>query len=288
MRTALSLSVAVLLITACGGSSPPPKASSSNAPSSASGTYDSSALKCAPADHVHHYDLHDEDGDDAMVPCAKTGKNDYAGLIHIETLADGVHITIHATDDQVNLGVLGSDAKQRDAVIVYPKGPGSEAVEVPLMKTSDGYVGDKIIFWDKLDKITDEGTKIDVAIYDHDANGEAAEEMHVAVSVSAGKSCEKAFDENPQTVDMGGKKGAKDLTNDQLGAPIKSSSYFSQCGLPDSAKADICATVKKGRPIGVTVKVAPQNNKVAACIDRATRKLSFPVSDNADKVVSSF
>src|SRR5476649_1200354 len=120
MRTALSVSVAVFLVAACGGSSPPPKTTSSNASTSGGGTYDSSSLKCAPADHVHHYDLHDEDGDDAMVPCSKSGKNDYAGLIHIETMADGVHITIHATDDQVNLGELGKDVKQRDAVIVYP------------------------------------------------------------------------------------------------------------------------------------------------------------------------
>lgn len=236
---------------------------------------------------MHQYDLHDPDGDDAMVPCSKDGKADYAGLIHIETLDDGIHITIHATDDQVNLGALGSDVKQRDAVIVYPKGPGSEAVEVPLMKTSDGYTGDKIIFWDKLDKITDEGTKIDVAIYDHDKNGDAAEEMHVAVAVSAGKSCEKAMDESSQNIDMG-KKGAKDLTADQLGAPIRSSAYFSSCGLPDSSKAEICATVHKGKPVGVSVRVTPQSNKTAACIDRATRKLAFPVSDNTDQVKQTF
>jgi hypothetical protein len=285
----LALSFAVTVVAACGGSSPPPKSTASTAPSSGGGggSYDSSSLKCAPKDHVHHYDLHDPDGDDAMVPCSKDGKDDYAGLIHIETLDDGIHITIHATDDQVDLGALGADVKQRDAVIVYPKGPGSEAVEVPLMKTSDGYTGDKIIFWDKLDKITDEGTKIDVAIYDHDKNGDASEEMHVAVAVSAGKSCEKAMDESSQNIDMG-KKGAKDLTADQLGAPIKSSGYFANCGLPDSSKAEICATVHKGKPIGVSVRVTPQSNKTAACIDRATRRLSFPVSDNTDQVKQTF
>ncbi|MEO7113869.1 MAG: hypothetical protein ABI183_25740, partial [Polyangiaceae bacterium] len=220
LTRSLALSLGIFVVAACGGSSPPAKTSASSSPASGGGgSYDSSSLKCAPKDHVHKYDLHDPDGDDAMVPCSKDGKDDYAGLIHIETLDDGIHITIHATDDQVNLGALGSDVKQRDAVIVYPKGPGSEAVEVPLMKTSDGYTGDKIIFWDKLDNITDEGTKIDVAIYDHDKDGNASEEMHVAVAVSAGKSCEKAMDESSQNIDMG-KKGAKDLTADQLGAPI--------------------------------------------------------------------
>ena len=275
--------VLLISIAACGGGG----GATSQPAKTTSATYDPASLKCAPADHVHSYDLHDQDGDDAMVPCAKSGKNDYAGLIHIETLADGVHITIRATDEQVNLGELGTDAKSRDAVIVYPKGPGTEAVEVPLAKTKDGYVGDKIITWDKLDNITDEGTKIDVAIFDHDQQGEQAEEMHVAVKVSAGMSCEKAFDANPQTMNMG-KASGPDLTADQLGAPMKSSAYFAKCGLPDSSNAQICATVKQGKPIGVTVKVSPNDNKVAACIDHATRKLSFPVSPNADKVMQNF
>ena len=114
--------------------------------------------------------------------------------------------------------------------------------------------------------------------------------MHVQVAVSTGKSCEKAQDENPQVINMGGAKGGRpDLTNAQLGAPMASSGFFSGCGLSNSANADIsrgCA--KQGRPLGVSVKVSPSNNKVAACIDRATRKLRFPSSDNLDVVHQHF
>jgi hypothetical protein len=236
------------------------------------------------------HDLNGATATEAMVPCAKSGQKDFSGAIKIETIPEGVHIIINATDDEVNLGQLGADVKTRDAVIVYPRGKGESAIEVPLMKTSTGYVGDKIVMWDDLDKLTDEGTKFDIAVYDHDkSGGDPSEEMHVSVAVSTGKSCEKAQDENPQTIDMGAKSGgAADLTTDQLGAPMRSSGWFSSCGLADSANADICVAVKKGKPLGVSVAVTPTNKRVAACIDRAARQLHFPSSDKLDVVHQKF
>jgi hypothetical protein len=237
---------------------------------------------------VHVHDIHDEDGSETFAPCSSSGKNDYSGAIKIETMPEGIRITINATDDEVKMGALGSDVKTRDAVIVYPRGKGSKAVEVPLMHTPHGYTGDKIIPWEDLDKLNDDGTKIHVAIFDHDAKSGTHEELSVQVAVSTGKSCEKAQDENPQTIDMG-KKGSKpDLTKDQLGKPMQSSTFFSSCGLADSANADICVAVRNGKPLGVSVNVMPKNNKVAACIDKATRRLSFPSSEKLDVVKQHF
>ncbi len=243
---------------------------------------------CGVEDKVHVHDIHDEDGSEAFVPCADSGKHDYSGLIKIETLPEGIRIVIHATDDEVTHGALGSDVRTRDAVVVYPRGKGSKAVEVPLIHTTHGYMGDKIVPWDDLEKLNDEGTKIHVAIYDHDAKTGQHEELSVQVAVSTGKSCEKAMDENPQTMDMGKKDKTPDLTKDQLGQPMRSSVFFSGCGLADSANADICVAVKQGRVLGVSVKVSPTNNKVAACIDKATRKLRFPESDKLDLVKQHF
>jgi hypothetical protein len=276
MRTA-PLSTALLglaaLLPACGGSLPP----SAKVPSPV-GDGDT---------QVH--DLSVASSTEVMTPVSKDGPKDYAGIVKIETLPEGVHITITATDDDVDNGVLGSDVKQRDAVIVYPKGKGTkETVEVPLVKTKNGYVGDKIVLYDQFDKLSDEGTKIDVAIFDHDKGGGDSEELHVAVRVSTGKSCEKAQDENPQVLDMRGGKSTPDLTSAQLGAPMQSGQFMAGCGLPDSAHADICVAVKQGKPLGVSVGVTPRNNRVATCIDRATRKLHFPVSDKLDVVKETF
>ncbi len=217
------------------------------------------------------------------MPCSKSGSKDYSGLIHIETIPEGVHITINATDDEVDTGVLGSDVKSRDAVIVYPQGPGKKSIEVPLLKTKNGYMGDKIVYYEDLGKLTDEGTKIDVAIFDHDkSSGEASEELHVSVAVSAGKSCEKAFEETPDTIEMG-KAQEKDLSADQLGAPI-GSGIVTGCGLPSSANADICVTMKDAKALGASVIVTPTNNKVAACIDKAVRRLHYPASHRPNKI----
>ena len=274
-----------LCILSCGGGGSGQTNTSNTTPDKA--TAAAAQHQCGDADKTHQYDLHDPDGDDALVPCSKNGKGDYSGAIHIETIPEGVHITINATDDEVNTGALGSDVKTRDAVIVYPKGPGAKSVEVPLIKTKTGYTGDKIIYWDDLGKINDEGTKIDVAIFDHDkSSGQPSEELHVSVGISAGKSCEKAFEETPDTMVMG-KAQEKDLSADQLGAPI-GGTIVTSCGLPSASSADICATLINGKAIGVTVDVQPPNNRVAACIDKGTRRLGYPMSHRPNKIHKKF
>ena len=245
--------------------------------------------KCGEADKVQQYDLHDDDGQDHFAPCAQTGKEDFSGNVHLDTTPDGIKITIHATDDDVNEGKFGSDLKGRDAMIVFPKGRDKKGVEIPLVRTKNGYKGEKLIPFSDLDKLTDEGTKLEVSIYDNDddhKNG-SHEELKVSIAISAGKSCEKAMDENPQEITMG-KKSGPDLTNEQLGRPMQNSAFMQHCGLSDSANADICVAVKKGKPLGVSVSTSPMNNKVAACIDKATRKLSFPSSEKLDVVKQHF
>ena len=279
--------LASLSFTACGGGT------STTAPPKTEGSaLGGKVHNCGTADkvHAHELDAHADGETEAFVPCAGKGAKDYSGVVKVESTADGIHITIDATDDDVSTGVLGSEVKNRDAVIVYPRGKGSKAVEVPLTKTAHGYHGEKTIPYDELDKLTDEGTKLDVAIFDHDAkSSEPAEEMHVQVAVSTGKSCEKAIDENPQAVDMGKKGGGKaDLTDAQLGAPMKTSGFFSHCGLKDNENAELCVAVKAGKPLGVSVGVAPTNKRTAACIDRAARKLHFPSSEKLDVVHQKF
>jgi len=46
--------------------------------------------------------------------------------------------------------------------------------------------------------------------------------------------------------------------------------------------------VKQGKPLGVSVAVTPKNNRVATCIDKATRRLHFPVSSKLDVVKETF
>ena len=241
---------------------------------------------CGDADRVHAHDLNSGEASQTFSPCSKDGPRDYSALVRIETIDQGVHIFIDATDDEVTL--LGPDVKERDIVMVYPRGKGAQGVEVGLVKTDTGYRGDKIVFWDDLGTLTDEGTQIDMAIFDYDKSAKSTEEMHVSMAVSTGKSCERAQAENPQTIDLRRGQATPDLTREQLGAPMRTSSFFAHCGLPDSGKADICVAVKRGKPLGVSVTVDPRDNRVAACIDRSARRLSFPVSESLDVVHQTF
>jgi len=286
--------LSAFLLVACGGGGGTGKTTTqtaTNTPEEKPATEEeikAATKPCGEADKVHMVNLHDDQPDEALVPCAEGQKNgDYSGLIKLESVEGGVHITIDARDDEVTL--LGSDVKSRDAVIVFPKGKNKEGVEVPLMKTKTGYHGDKIVFWDQIEKLTDEGTKLDVAIFDHDkSSGKSSEEMHVTLAVSTGKSCEKAIDENPNTMDFNKKGGGgKDLTDAQLSAPINGGGVISGC-LPGSSNADICVAIKQGKPLGVSVTVTPTNNKIAACIDRKVRHVSWPASPKLDVIKTHF
>ncbi len=284
-RFLVSTIAAVAVLAACGGGQTPPAQSASDQEKPTEAEIAQAVKPCGPTDKVQQADLSSDKATDAFSPCGAGGPKDYSALVHIEPVDDGVHIVIDATDEDVSL--LGPDVKQKDAVVVYPKGKGSVAVEVPLMKTKTGYHGDKIVFWNDLDKFTDDGTKIDIALYDHDKDG-SSEELHVSLGLSTGKSCEKAQDENPQQVVMGKANSKPDLTNAQLGAPINNANAAAACGLPDSAHAKICALVRGGKPLGVTVNVDPKNNKVAACMDRRIRRLAWPADDRPNTVTYSY
>jgi hypothetical protein len=282
-----------LLVGGCGGQAagvrtvsagPESRASASEAPAEQP---IASQMPCGDASRVHTHDLGAAGATEASAPCSTSGARDYSALVKVETIDQGVHIIIDATDDEVTL--LGPGVKDRDLVMVYPKGKGSAGVEVGLVKTKTGYHGDKIVFWDDLGSLNDEGTRLDVAIFDHDRSAKSTEEMHVALAVSNGKSCERAQDENMDRIDMRRQDRAQpDLTKEQLGAPMRTSSFFTPCGLPDDAKADLCVAVKNGKPIGVSVTVTPTNRRIASCIDRSARHLAFPSSDKLDVVHQRF
>lgn len=279
-----ALAAAVLLASSCGGGGKAKGPAHPDMPAD---------HRCAdPKVHEHVLDPHEDGATHAFVPCAKDGKHDYAGAVRVESTPQGVHIVIDATDDDFNHGPLGSPVKGRDAVVVYPQGPGSKAVEVPLRASEKGYHGEVTIPYGELGALHDEGTKVQVSIFDHDDAHpeEKHEELKVEVQVSTGKSCEKAREENPQVVEMGGKKGPArpDLTEDQLSAPVKTSTFFQHCNLAEKENADICVAIKDGKPIGVTVKVSPTNKATASCIDRATRKLKWPTHERLEVIHQKF
>ncbi len=58
-----------------------------------------------------------------------------------------------------------------------------------------------------------------------------------------GGSYEAALNANNQEISMGGPKGGPDLTDGQLGAPMRNASFISGCGAPDSMKVTVRVAV---------------------------------------------
>jgi hypothetical protein len=295
----LSLPLVVASLASCGGgaSQSTPKTtadnntSSSTSPSTSSTTTDGSSgpsdtsstpsqeaaaavHPCGDKDKVQNHDASSTEKTQAFSPCAETGGHDYSGMIEFENVPNGIRVIIHAKDDEFT--ALGPDVQSRDAVLVYPKGAGTQSVEIPLVKTADGYSGDKIILWSDLGDLSQDGggQKMDIAVFDHDkSSGKPAEELHTSVAINSGDSCAKAATKYPQN------PNAQQPDYDKLQATMQTTSWdqaVGACGVPNSTGINVCAAVKDGKVVGATIKLSPANAGMANCIDHATRALSFP------------
>lgn len=102
-----------------------------------------------------------------------------------------------------------------------------------------------------------------------------------------GMSFEQALNSNNQEITMGAKSGP-DLTDAQLGAPLRNASFISGCGAPESMHVTVKVAVKNGRAYGVTVSTDPANPGVAACVDRHVRGLSWPSNPKMDTLTTRY
>ncbi len=91
---------------------------------------------------------------------------------------------------------------------------------------------------------------------------------------------------NLEKVDQYGHASGSDLTDAQLLIPI--SQVFPTCGVPDNMKVTVKVAVKDGRAVGVSVETNPVDGRIASCIDRHVRKLSWPPSHRLDSFTSTY
>ena len=105
---------------------------------------------------------------------------------------------------------------------------------------------------------------------------------------TGGGSFEAALAANNEQITIGGGGSGPDLTNAQLGAPLKNATFISGCGAPDSMKVTVKAAVKMGRAVGVSVYTSPPNGAVSSCIDRHVRGLSWPANAKMDFVTTQY
>jgi hypothetical protein len=72
------------------------------------------------------------------------------------------------------------------------------------------------------------------------------------------------------------------------GTVLNAGTYVVACGTPATVTVNICAAIRRGRAVGVTVTTTPGDERIAACIGHAVQGLSFPSSPRLDVASTVF
>jgi hypothetical protein len=105
---------------------------------------------------------------------------------------------------------------------------------------------------------------------------------------SDGTTCEEARDRNVEEVAVGSKGGPADLTAGALGGVLNNGAYLVACDVPGETRIHICAAVKGGAAVGVTVTMTPASPELEVCVAKAVRGLPFPSHPKMDIVKTTF
>lgn len=101
-------------------------------------------------------------------------------------------------------------------------------------------------------------------------------------------SCEAAVARNEEHLEIGAARGPADITRESFGRVLQDGAYLRGCSVPERMVLEICAAVKQGRAVGVTVTTAPPNPGVAACVRTAVGRLGFPYGERLDVTHTRF
>lgn len=112
-----------------------------------------------------------------------------------------------------------------------------------------------------------------------------APERGAAVAVS---SCEAAIARNNEHLEIGGARGPADVSREQYAGILQNGRYLAGCSVPDRTVFEICAAVRDGRAVGITVTSSPPNASLNACVRRAVSSLKFPSSPRLDVTHTRF
>jgi len=106
---------------------------------------------------------------------------------------------------------------------------------------------------------------------------------------SDGTSCEAAAARYREEIAIGsGAKAPKDLSAEDYAKVLNRGGYLDGCGVPDSARVDVCAAVQNGRAVGVTVRITPRAPGAERCVARKVRSLAFPSHPKLDVARTRF
>ncbi|MCU0658206.1 MAG: hypothetical protein MUF64_23980 [Polyangiaceae bacterium] len=109
----------------------------------------------------------------------------------------------------------------------------------------------------------------------------------IAGGSSDGMSCEQVIEQNNDELTLG-KKQEADLSTAELSAVLNNGSYLNECEVPASTKVSVCAAVKEGRALGVTVAMSPGDPEQERCVAGKVRSLGYPIHKKLHVARTSF
>jgi hypothetical protein len=93
---------------------------------------------------------------------------------------------------------------------------------------------------------------------------------------------------NNEQIELGAPRGPADITREAYASILQNGRYLSGCRIPDRSVFQICAAVKDGRAVGITVSSSPPNAELNGCVKSAVSRLRFPVSPKLDVTHTRF
>lgn len=107
-------------------------------------------------------------------------------------------------------------------------------------------------------------------------------------TAGAVSSCEAVAAASGDEMDLTAARGGPDLTRDAFSAILEHGAYLAPCGVPDGTAIEICAAVRQGRALGVTVVTSPPSARVSACVQRVVASMTFPSNPRLDVTRTRF
>jgi hypothetical protein len=83
-------------------------------------------------------------------------------------------------------------------------------------------------------------------------------------------------------------KGAEQVGTVNYASVLNGGAYLDTCKSPASSTVKICAAIRNGRAVAVTVTSTPGDERTASCIGRAVQGLSFTQSPRLDVASTTF
>jgi hypothetical protein len=101
-------------------------------------------------------------------------------------------------------------------------------------------------------------------------------------------SCEAAIARNNEQIELGAPRGPADITREAYAGILQNGRYLAGCSIPDRTVLQVCAAVKDGRAVGITVSSNPPSSTLNACVKSAVSRLKFPTSPKLDVTHTRF